>query len=67
MWLCDQPGDYNGIRKTLWEYDTENHTENSNHSEKPLKLHWKALHKKLALKCSLWSHWNLPAIVIQEC
>ena len=31
-------------------YDTENHTEKSNHTEKPLKLHWKALQKIITLK-----------------
>ncbi len=53
--------------KTLWEYDTENHTEKSNHTEKPLKSHWKALEKIITLKRSLLSHWYLFAIVIQEC
>ncbi len=30
---------------TLWDNDTDNHTEKSNHTEKPLKPHWKALQK----------------------
>ncbi len=39
----------------------------SNHTETPLKPHWKDLQKIIILKFSLLSHWNLSAIVIQEC
>ena len=37
----------------LWEYDTENHTEKSNHTEKTLKPHWKVLQKIITLKFPL--------------
>ena len=39
--------------QSLWEYDTENHTEKSKQTEKPLKPHWKALQKII-----IHSHWN---------
>ncbi len=35
------------------KYDTENHTEKSNHTEKPLKPHWKTLQKIRTLKISV--------------
>ncbi len=38
---------------SVWEYDTENHTEKSNHTETPLKPHWEAL-QKITLKFLLY-------------
>ncbi len=32
---------------TLWEYDTENHTEKSNNTEKPLKSFTKDNHTEI--------------------
>ena len=47
---------------TLWEYDTENYNEESNHTETPLEPHWKALLKIITLKfvCHCYSRMLTP-------
>ncbi len=44
---------------SLWEYDTKNHTEKSNHAETPLKPYWK-LYKRS-------SHWNYHLYYTELC
>ncbi len=45
--------------QTLWEYDTENHTEKSSHTETP--LHWKSLEKNQTA-----NHTEIPLLLLLE-
>ncbi len=51
----------------IWEYGTENHTQKSNHTEKPLIPHSKVLQKIITLKFSVHHTEIMSAIFIQEC